>query len=88
MSICFPPILAGHAVTLRPQTADDIGFVETVYVTHRTEEMLMLDHWTDEQRTSFLKDQFRLQWKHYETHYQGSEFLVIEVDGQPVGRFY
>lgn len=44
--------------------------------------------WTEEQKTAFLAQQFEAQHAHYQTHYIGAEFFVIEVDGVSVGRLY
>jgi GNAT superfamily N-acetyltransferase len=44
--------------------------------------------WTPEQKSAFLDMQFTAQKTHYEQHYPDCEFLVIELEGQPIGRLY
>ncbi len=44
--------------------------------------------WTDEAKRIFLDDQFRLQTEHYNTHLPSRSFLIVEQNGQPIGRLY
>lgn len=44
--------------------------------------------WTSEQKSAFLDMQFTAQKLHYEQYYSDCEFLVIEVEGNPIGRLY
>ena len=49
---------------------------------------MQLVPWTDEQKASFLDMQFTAQKTHYERFYPDCEFLVIELEGAPIGRLY
>lgn len=83
----FPGRVGPLAVALRPQGADDLPFMRTLYLSHRWEEMSATG-WPEATRRAFLEDQFRLQWLHYSNHYNQADFLVVELDGQPAGRLY
>ncbi|MBK7473438.1 MAG: GNAT family N-acetyltransferase [Betaproteobacteria bacterium] len=71
----------------RSKTDADRPFLALVYASTRTEELAMVP-WTPAQRADFLAMQFNAQWQHYERFYPEAEFLVIEQDGQPIGRLY
>lgn len=51
-------------------------------------EELAVTDWSDAQKAAFLQMQFDAQHSHYQKHYAGSEFLVIERSGAAVGRLY
>jgi ribosomal protein S18 acetylase RimI-like enzyme len=76
-----------EAIRFRPITPDDIPFLRRVYGTTREEEMQRVP-WTDEQKTAFVDMQFAAQKEHYETFYPDCEFLVIELEGERIGRLY
>ena len=85
----FLPALLGEAgVSLRPQTEADLEFVRDLYVSHRWEELQAVPNWTDEQRLAFLRDQARLQWRHYAEFYYDAQFLIVEKNGERIGRLY
>ena len=48
----------------------------------------MVPDWSDEQRQSFLGQQFDAQDRFYREQYPGARFAVIEHEGRPVGRLY
>ena len=65
----------------------DVPFLRHLYGTTRDEEMRLVP-WTSEQKAAFLDMQFTAQKAHYEEFYPACEFLVIELDGAPIGRLY
>lgn len=73
--------------TLRPARPEDLEFLFCLYASTRVEELAPVP-WSPEQKTAFLRQQFEAQDSHYRQHYAGAEFLVIELDGAPVGRLY
>ena len=75
------------AISLRPVTTADAGFLCAVYSSTRAEELAVTD-WSDEQKTRFCQMQFIAQDAHYRQHYPTAELSVIEHDGSPVGRLY
>jgi ribosomal protein S18 acetylase RimI-like enzyme len=76
-----------QAIRFRPTTPDDVPFLRHLYGTTRAEEMRRVP-WTEAQKAAFLDQQFMAQKLDYEAHYVDCEFLVIELDGAPIGRLY
>jgi ribosomal protein S18 acetylase RimI-like enzyme len=75
-------------MTLRPCNAHDTEFLFRVYASSREREMSAVIDWDSGQKEAFLRDQFRLQHHHYQTHYPNARYDVIERNGEAVGRFY
>ena len=48
----------------------------------------MVTDWTAEQKDAFVRQQFEAQSVWYRDHYEGAQFDVILVDGEPAGRLY
>lgn len=44
--------------------------------------------WTDEEKAAFLLQQFTAQDAYYRDQFPDADFLVVEDDGEPVGRLY
>jgi GNAT superfamily N-acetyltransferase len=74
-------------VNLRPITDADLPFLLEVYAAARADELAQVP-WSEEEKRAFLTFQFNAQHHHYQTHYAGANFAVIERDNQPIGRFY
>jgi ribosomal protein S18 acetylase RimI-like enzyme len=79
--------LRRDSIALRPCADADAAFLRHLYGTTREDEMRRVP-WTDEEKRRFLDMQFTAQKTHYEEYYPDCEFLVIELDRQPVGRLY
>jgi ribosomal protein S18 acetylase RimI-like enzyme len=77
----------GIKLEFRPITDRDLPFLARVYASTRTEELAHVQ-WSDEQKAGFLQMQFEAQHAHYQTHYTGADWLVIEFAGEPAGRLY
>lgn len=84
---CAPLHLADRNITLRPAVAIDLPFLRVLYASTRAEELAAVP-WPALQKQAFLDSQFDLQHRHYITHFAQASFLVIESDGQPIGRLY
>jgi ribosomal protein S18 acetylase RimI-like enzyme len=74
-------------IALRPAGAADDAFLRRVYATTRADELAMVP-WSDEQKAAFVDQQFRAQDIDYRRRFPHASFLVIEADGEPVGRLY
>lgn len=74
-------------ITLRPITDDDLPFLSRLYASTREEELSVVP-WPEEQKRTFLEQQFRAQHHHYHEHYSGAAFDLLLVDGEPAGRLY
>jgi ribosomal protein S18 acetylase RimI-like enzyme len=75
------------SVSLRPINDADLEFLYRVYASTRADEMA-LTNWESAQVEAFLRVQFFAQHEHYQTRLPPSEFLLIELDGEPIGRIY
>lgn len=79
--------MAGLAqVSTRPETPEDSSFLGDLYFSVRELEPGFASQPLDE-RSRVLRDQARLQSIHYHKVFPHAHFLVVEVDGKPVGRF-
>jgi ribosomal protein S18 acetylase RimI-like enzyme len=81
------PAAAPFAISFRPVAADDQELLYRIYASTRTEELAPVP-WSDEQKESFLRMQFRAQSADYASNYPDAEFLIILLGGEPAGRLY
>jgi len=84
-----PPLRAAArlGIAARPMSDADLPFAAALYASTRADEVA-LTSWTQDQRDAFLDQQHRAQHHHYQTHYIGMEWLILEQGGVPVGRLY
>lgn len=82
---CGPPRVAGLAA--RRIGDDDIGFLSRLYAATRADE-LACTGWSGEAQQQFLDQQFQFQHRYYQAHYADADFLLLQLEGQPVGRLY
>jgi ribosomal protein S18 acetylase RimI-like enzyme len=75
------------SLRLRPAREDDRNFLLQVYGSTRAHELASVP-WTAEQKAAFVLHQFEAQSSHYHTHYEGAQFLIIELEGKAIGRLY
>lgn len=78
---------AAVGLVFRPITDTDLPFLARLYASTRMDELAVTD-WTEPQKAAFLQSQFDAQHAHYQKHYAGSEFLLVELAGAPIGRLY
>ena len=74
-------------VSLRPVTDDDKEFLVSVYAGTRARELAQVQ-WKEGQKESFVRWQFEMQQKEYETRFPDARYDVILVDGVPAGRIW
>ncbi len=74
-------------VSLRPEQASDESFLLQLYASTRADELRLVP-WDETQKEAFLRSQFSLQTHHYRTYYPAAAFLIVQFDGQPIGRLY
>jgi ribosomal protein S18 acetylase RimI-like enzyme len=75
------------AISFRPCTDADVPFLWQLYASTREAELSPVP-WTFERKRRFIEQQFAAQKAHYEAHYPGCAFLVVELEGRPIGRLY
>ena len=86
----MPPPLhraAGLGVNARPMTEADLTFAAALYASTRADE-LALSGWPEQERRVFLDQQHSAQHHHYRTYYPGAEWLILEREGEAIGRLY
>ncbi|EIC29891.1 GNAT family N-acetyltransferase [Methylomicrobium album] len=74
-------------LTFRPIETTDRDFLSAVYASTRADEMALVD-WDERQKAAFLEMQFAAQHRYYQENYRDTDFLVLLLDGQPIGRLY
>jgi GNAT superfamily N-acetyltransferase len=83
-----PPLRRAAAfVTYREMVEEDLPFIATLYASTRTEELAPTG-WPEEVKSAFLEQQHQAQHRHYQAHYPGAEWLIVEQGGGAVGRIY
>lgn len=80
-----PGELAGNGYRLRPESAADYPFPESLYVSIRWSE-LSASHWAETEKLAFLRNRFALQSRRYRSYSPGAGFAVLEHAGAPIGR--
>ena len=84
-----PPLTAAgeFGISYRPFTPADLPFVAELYASTRRWEVA-LTGWPPEVQEAFLAQQHRAQHAHYSLHYADGEWLIIEREGEAIGRLY
>ncbi len=72
---------------LRIEGDGDRAFLRDLYRTTRDEELNRVD-WPESLKQQFVEHQFSAQASQYRQHYPNAAFLVVELDGERIGRFY
>lgn len=81
-----PAALVSLGIVLRPQVKEDYAFLTRLYVSIRWHEVQRVEQWDDAMRLAFLEDQYSKQHRHYTAHYTRSDFMIIEQNGEAIGR--
>jgi ribosomal protein S18 acetylase RimI-like enzyme len=76
-----------RTVSFRPERPGDEPFLLQLYASTRAAEMRLVP-WDNSQKEAFLRSQFGLQKHHYRKYYPEAAFLIVQLDGQPIGRLY
>lgn len=76
-----------EGLVLRDETHEDEAFLRSLYATTRADE-IALTGWNPAQADAFLRMQFDMQRAHYRRHFADAAFLIVALDGQPIGRLY
>jgi GNAT superfamily N-acetyltransferase len=77
----------GSRVELRPVSHEDDQFLLSLYASTREEELSQVE-WAEGQREIFLRWQFDLQRREYESRFPDAAYHVILVDQHPAGRIW
>jgi GNAT superfamily N-acetyltransferase len=77
----------GGTVELRPVSEKDDQFLLSVYASTRAEELAQAE-WVEGQKEMFLRWQFDLQRREYDSRFPDAAYYVIWVDEHPAGRIW
>lgn len=77
----------GSSLKLRPVIDADEAFLLSVYASTRADELEQVE-WAEGQREAFLKWQFDMQRREYETRFPEAEYFVVLIDEVPAGRMW
>lgn len=77
----------GRGLSLREAGDEDQPFLRHVYESSRLEELAGVS-WGGGTRQAFLDQQFRAQAVDYRRRFPDARFLVVELEGAPIGRLY
>lgn len=83
----IPALLAERGYSLRAAHDNDIPWLRDLYASTRREEMSQVP-WLESAKRLFTDQQFLMQHQHYILHHPNTDFLIIEYDHAPVGRYY
>ncbi|MFV3307726.1 GNAT family N-acetyltransferase [Pseudomonas sp. NY15181] len=64
-----------------------MAFLRKLYASTRADEMAQVP-WDQADVDAFLTQQFNAQHDFYQAHHPDADYLVIEADGEPIGRAY
>lgn len=81
------PGLSQFGLGLRAAEESDLSFLRGLYAESRATELASAP-WPASAKRAFCDSQFALQHRHYMTHYVPAAFLVVLLEGRPVGRLY
>ena len=81
------PKLIPEDITFQAMSDQDMAFLCELYRTTRWQEVLQAP-WTDDQRVTFLQQQFTAQHEHYNSHYPQAQKLLIQQGDKAIGRIY
>lgn len=75
------------SISFRSANEDDLQFLCVLYAGTREDEMKQVD-WSQEQKSAFLEMQFNAQHRFYHEQFPEASYLIIECDGEAIGRIY
>ena len=74
-------------ITFRVIEDCDQDFLRSLYASTRAEELSIVP-WPKEQKVAFLSSQFNAQHHYYTAQFPNASFLIVEHNGNAVGRVY
>ena len=77
----------GGTVELRPVSDSDNDFLLSLYGSTRADELAQAE-WVEGQKEMFLRWQFDLQRREYDSRFPDADYRVIVIDGKPAGRVW
>ena len=81
------PGLSQSGLDLRAAEPSDLPFLRDLYAESRKAELAHVP-WPEAAKRAFCDSQFLLQHRHYVAHCVPAAFLIVLLEGRPVGRRY
>ncbi len=78
---------AAMQISYREERESDFPFLIALYRSTREAELARTS-WSEAEKQAFIEMQFQAQHQHYRTHYPDALWLIVERQGEPVGRLY
>jgi N-acetylglutamate synthase-like GNAT family acetyltransferase len=78
---------ASLGISYRAVQDDDEPFLRALYATTRAEELARTG-WPEGMRAQFTTHQFDAQDRHYKRYHPDGEWLIVEREGERIGRLY
>ena len=82
-----PRAIAAHGVGYRAMVDADLAFVAALYASTRREEVAATG-WPADVQDAFLAQQHGAQHRHYTLNFPEAERLIVEREGEAIGRLY
>ena len=82
-----PRAIAAHGVGYRAMGDADLAFVAALYASTRREEVAATG-WPAAVQDAFLAQQHEAQHRHYMLNFPEAERLIVEREGEAIGRLY
>lgn len=86
-AFALPAPLQRRGIGVRAARSQDIAWLRALYRELRGVEFAPMG-WPEQALHAFLDQQFAMQHLHYVRHYPDVDFLIVERDGEPIGRLY
>lgn len=83
----MPNLPDGGKLTLRPVTTGDEPFLVALYESTRDDELGQAQ-WAPGQREQFVRWQFDMQRREYDTRFPDAKYNLVLIDGEPAGRIW
>ena len=74
-------------ISLKPEKHTDRKFLRDLYSTTRAEELSLVP-WADEEKETFLDQQFNAQHRFYQDTFSNARFDIIVEEKENIGRLY
>ncbi len=75
------------ALALRAEQPADVAWLQALYASTRSDELAAVP-WPEASKRAFLQQQFALQRAHYQQHFEGGDFLIVQAGDVRIGRLY
>lgn len=86
-AFALPAALLSEGFALRRESERDLPFLMALFASTRANELAVVP-WSEDQKRTFVAQQFEAQRRHYRAYHPTCAFDIIERNGVPAGRLY